>query len=171
MGAAEQLEADVSPYAISAEDVGLLHEMVAQVGAARDGGIPLGTARSDEWGFKWAVAFGRHTGTRWMRPRLTDAALNPTVEAWYHALKLFWMQQHMQPGAKRAKRGISQALPSSALLATHAHRRVLKDCGRYVGDLALSRDVLRGMCEQYKVIWGPEAFEVDQAAIFSRDAQ
>lgn len=45
--------------------------------------------------------------------------------------------------------------------------RVQHDCGRYRCDLSGVKRVLQGMCVQYKQIWGPEAFEKQQAQIMS----
>ena len=164
---AARLAADKSMFAVMPGDEHGLRDMIVQIGVARDGGIPKGTRQADEWGFGWAVKFGRATLTRWMRPRIGDNTIDVTLEAWYEAVKLFWVSHHMQPGKKRRERGYTQALPSSALMATYGHRRVMRDCGRYIGDLSLTHDVLRGLCQMYKQLFGPDAFASDQAEIYA----
>ena len=165
---ARRLASVDSPYAISAGDPLRLMDMVADVCSVRDDGLKLNTKKADEWGFKWAVTFGLATDTRWMRPRVNDPRLDVETECWYESLKLFWVQQHMQPSARRAAAGYDQALPTSSLLASYGHRRVMRDCGRYTADMRTAMQVLKGMCETYKHVFGPEAFEKHQAAILSR---
>ena len=165
---ADSLVAKEGIFSIMPGDPQSLRTLVSQVGAARDKGIPKGTRAADEWGFNWAVKFGQHTNTRWMRPLVGSADIDEELEAWYEALKLFWQHQHMQPSKRRQAKGYTKALPSSSLLATYAHRRVMRDCGRFVGDLELARDVLKGVCEIYKTLFGPEAFLPQQAEIFSQ---
>ena len=141
--------------------------MVQEIGSARDAGIPRGTRAADEWGFKKVKLFAQDIGARWMRPYAHDVNINVLTETWFVALALFWIVQHMAPSSRRAARGFMDAQPQSGLLAIYGWLRVQRDCGRYRCDMTEVKRVAHGMCIQYKAIWGPEAFEKQQAAVMS----
>ena len=162
------LLSDHTEYALCAGDPEQLRSLMSQVYDAKSAGTPKGTAAADTWGFSWAVTFGQATKTRWMTPRVGSPDINPVTERWRAALYLFWTCQHMKASARRQKQGFKEAKPTSPLLALYGYRRVLRDCDRYLADLDQVRAVLRGICALYKQVYGPEAFAVHQAKIFSR---
>jgi hypothetical protein len=166
---ATRLAANQTEYALcaTADDENLLFSLAAQMHQAKMSGIPRGTVHADNWGFGWAVSFGKATGTRWMRPRADTKSIDLLTERYVAAAMLFWFCMHMRASAKRAAEGYDKAKPSSALLALYGYRRVLRDCDRYVADMTQVCNVLKGICAMYKQEYGPDAFKVDQAALFT----
>eukprot|EP00966_Prymnesium_polylepis_P272773 6301982-Prymnesium_polylepis.1 len=71
-----------------------------------------------------------------MRPRVGSPNIDEDGESELMALMVFWIAPQMRPGAAKAAKGVSKAQPASVMLAIHAYRRVLRDCGRYRADLA-----------------------------------
>lgn len=63
-----------------------------------------------------------------------------------------------KPSAKHLDRGRSlsgqpvEYISCSSALEIYAYRRVMRDCGRYLPDMA--RGVLKGLCARYKIRWG-----------------
>ena len=154
---ADLLANDSSAYALCAEQQGRVREMVLEVNDAAAAGVPHGTLQSNKWGFAWAVKFGEHTGTRWMRPRDVSTYQERLREQYYVAMLLMWLAQMMSPSARRKKEGYGKAKPTSSMLAVYAFARVLKACGRYVPEFRFVRAVLKGICARYKLIWGQDA--------------
>ena len=74
----------------------------------------------------------------------------------------------MNPSPKRALKGYNHAKPTSPLQAIYGHRRVMRDCDRFISDMTHVNSVLKGLCELYKNMYGPEAFMVDQAELMDR---
>ena len=167
---ADSLAANTSIYAICPDDPGRLRSMVSTIGKLRFVAIPKGTKAADEWGFSWVRRFCIHMGptVRWMRPFVTDPALDPVNEAWFTCLAMLFIAQHMKPSARRRARGFDEAQPPSALLAIYGWMRVQRDCSRYVCSSSELRTVLRGLCKQYMQTWGQEAFVKQQALVFTR---
>ena len=132
--------------------------MVISTCAARNDGIPHGTAQADEWGFKWAKRFCEAVGTVVMRPRAVLDATDALCEVWFAILMLVWVSQMIKPANRRKRAGYGQGLPTSALLALYGYRRVQRDCDRHLPDLTEARRVLKGLCMRYKQRWGEEAF-------------
>ena len=167
---AERLSSINTEYAICPDDPEKLKHMVAEAHAAGLAGIPKGTNAADEWGFKHMVGFAQDCGptVRWMRPRVGSADIDEENEAWFVSCAAGYLAQVVKPSARRRKRGYTQGLPTTPLLAIYGWRRVQKDCGRYLCDMKLVRKHVRGLCMLYKKVWGPEAFEVQQAGIFLR---
>ena len=155
---AAHLQLDESKYALCSDKPELLAGLVIDATDARDAGIPHGTASADEWGFAWAKRFAIATGNAWMRPRAVFTALDVRREVMYFILMLVWISQMIAPSARRKSAGYGQGKPTSALLAVYAYRRVLRDCGRYIPEMAEVRATLKGICARYKVRWGPDAF-------------
>ena len=166
---ADALADDPSEYAICRDNPQLLRSLLTQITAAKMAGIPKGTAASDEWGWKWAVAFGSDTDTRWVTPRVGSSSINVVTERWRSAICLFWIAQHMPPSARRRREGFESAKPTSPLLAVYAWHRVLRDCDRYVSDMVHVKPVLKGLCALVKRQYGLAAFTVHQAKILSAD--
>ena len=167
---AEQLSSVATEYAICPDDPDKLRRMVCDIGDVKTDTIKFGTAKADEWGFKKVMMFCQDMGptVRWMRPRINSPLIDEVNEVWFTALALFWIAQcGMEPSARRKARGYNQAQPPSALLAIYAWRRVQRDCMRYLCDMAPVRAVLESLCLKYKQVWGPEAFEAQQAAVFA----
>ena len=107
---------------------------------------------------------------RWMRPKIGSPHINVTNEVWFTSLSMFWIAHcAIDPSARRRAKGYTQGMPPSALLAIYGYRRVMRDCGRYLCDMAAVHKVLKALCEQYKRVWGAAAFEKQQAQIFSND--
>lgn len=166
---ADSLTANTSEFAICPNDPDRLRQLVGNVGLALMDGIPNGTLSADEWGFKKVRLFAMDMGpsVRWMRPRVGSPDVDVVNEVYFTAIALFCIAQSMHPSARRRARGFDAAQPPSSLNAVYGWRRVQRDCGRYLCDMHEVRKVLRGLCEQYKRIWGDDAFVVQQAAIFS----
>ena len=167
---ADLLADDESEFKLYASNPDGLREMVISAAEARDAGIPHGTANADEWGFGWARKFGEATGTRWMRPRAASSAFDAMRETYFAVCLLVWVAQMMSPSARRRAAGYGEAKPTSALLALYAFMRVMRDCGRYVPDMATARGVLKGVSMQYKSRWGDEAFVPDRKWPFTNAA-
>ena len=169
---AEELVAIDTEYAICPDNPSRLRGMIGQVGHARHDSIPRGTKKSDEWGFRKVMLFCRDMGptVRWMRPKVCSPHINVTNEVWFTSLSMFWIAHcAIDPSARRRAKGYTQGMPPSALLAIYGYRRVMRDCGRYLCDMAAVHKVLKALCEQYKRVWGAAAFDKQQAQIFSND--
>ena len=70
--------------------------MVHDASEARDAGIPHGTTKADEWGFKWVMQFARKTNNAWMRPRMVATATDVLCEVWFTTMALVWIAQMMK---------------------------------------------------------------------------
>ena len=147
-----------SAYALFPDRPEVLRGIVVDAAAAREAGIPRGTATADEWGFQWVRKFGLATNNRWMRPRAAPTAEDALCEVWFAILALVWIAQMIAPSTRRKMAGYGQGMPTSALLALYGWRRVMLACGRYVADLTQVRAVLKGICARYKARWGDDAF-------------
>ncbi len=155
---ADRLTQHESAYALCPDRPELLRGVVIDAAAAREAGIPRGTASADEWGFQWVRKFGLATNNRWMRPRAAPTAEDVLCEVWFAILALVWIAQMIAPSTRRKMAGYGQGMPTSALLALYGWRRVMISSGRYVADLAQVRSVLKGICARYKARWGDDAF-------------
>jgi hypothetical protein len=93
-----------------------------------------------------------------MRPRSVRTAADALCEVWFTVMALAWISKMIAPSARRKAAGYGQGQPTSALLAIYAFRRVMRDCGRYLPDMAEARNVLKGLCQRYRIRWGEEAF-------------
>ena len=156
---AQQLAHDESQYALCPEQSEALESLVVSAAEARDAGIPHGTASADEWGFAWVKKFAAATGNVWMRPRVdaVTTARDRLREAYFTALALMWIAAAMPASARRRRAGYEQGMPTSALLAIYAFRRVQRDCARYLPGMEEARGVLKGLCARYKLRWGDDA--------------
>ena len=166
--AALLLATDESPYALCHDRPELLQSFVIDVAEAREAGIPHGTANADEWGFKWARGFAAATGNVHMRPRVMSTALDALRETHFMAMFIIWLSHMMSPSARRKKQGYGQAKTTSCLLAIYAFSRVMRQCARFVPDLAATRDVFKGLATRYKARWGDDALVPDRKQPFSR---
>ena len=164
---AARLAGDTSAYALCPGNEGQLRAMVAEAGSARDAGIPHGTARADEWGFKWVASFCKATGNLVMRPRAATTACDTLREVYFFVLALVWITQMMKPSSRRKRAGYEQAKPTSALLAMYGHRRVMRDCARHLPETGAARAVLKGICARYKQMWGDDAFVPERKQPFT----
>jgi hypothetical protein len=164
---AKRLAEHDSPYALFSDRPEVLQGVVIDAAEARDAGIPHGTANADEWGFKWVRRFAEATGNPWMRPRTVATDTDVLCEVWFTIMALVWIAQMIKPSARRLHAGYEQGKPTSALLAIYGHRRVMRDCGRYLPDLAATRGVLKGICARYKIRWGDDAFVPQRMQPFS----
>ena len=164
---AETLQHHDSKYALFRDQPGALHELVIDAAAARDAGIPHGTASADEWGFKWVRRFCEKTHNPWMRPRAVATVVDELCEVWFTIMALVWITQMMAPSARRLAEGYGQGKPTSGLLAIYAYRRVMRDCNRYVPEMAGTLRVLKGICARYKLRWGDDAFVVTRKQPFA----
>ena len=167
---AQRLASSTTEYAICPGDPSKLQSMIRDSATLRQEQIPKGTKAADEHGFKCVMEFAKSMGpsVRWMRPKLSDKDIDVEQEVWFAALALMFIAQHMQPSARRKERGYGEAQPTSALLAIYGWRRVLRDCGRYVCDSSAMKQVLNGLCQRYKRIWGQECFVKQQALILTK---
>ena len=166
---AQQLASHDSNYALFPDRPEVLRGVIVDATAARDAGIPHGSVKADEWGFKWVKKFCEKTGNLWMRPRAVASALDVLCEVWFTILAIVWITQMIAPSARRAQAGYTQGMPTSALLAIYGHQRVMRDCGRFTPDLAQTRAVLKGLCARFKLRWGDDAFVPQRMQPFSRD--
>ena len=163
---ARDLTLDASPDALYATDPIGLAAMCAESARAISDGIPRGTRKADEWGFRWMMRFCQQHGTRWMRPRVVPPELHAR-EAWLAAFALMWLATAMGASARREARGFTQAKASSCLLALYAWRRVQRDCGRHTCDMRLALRSLRGLNAQYRLRWGDMALVPEKRQPFS----
>ena len=165
---AERLVSNTTAAAICPDDPERLRALVVQAGSARDGAIARGSLGADENGFKWVMSFARDMGptVRWMRP-YADAVTDTLTEVWFCVLALAHIAMRIKPSSKRKARGFVLGQPTSALQALYGWRRVQRDCGRYLCDLAEVRRVLKGICLGYRALYGPEAFMKQQAQVFA----
>ena len=166
---AQQLASHDSNYALFPDRPEVLRGVIVDATAARDAGIPHGSVKADEWGFKWVKKFCEKTGNLWMRPRAVVSAVDVLCEVWFTILAIVWITQMIAPSARRAQAGYTQGMPTSALLAIYGHQRVMRDCGRFTPDLAQTRAVLKGLCARFKLRWGDDAFVPQRMQPFSRD--
>ena len=88
-------------------------------------------------------------------------------EVWFTIMALVWITQMMAPSARRLAAGYGQGKPTSGLLAIYAYRRVMRDCARYVPEMAETLRVLKGICARYKLRWGDDAFVVTRKQPFA----
>ena len=102
----EMLACDVSPYALCPDDPNQIRGMVIEAAAIRDEGIPIGTAKADEVGFKAVKDFCRSIGTPWMRPRTVTEG-EKEREALFFAMALIAVVCSMKPGARNMAKGIT----------------------------------------------------------------
>jgi hypothetical protein len=102
-----------------------------------------------------------------MRPHVATTAAEQLNEEWFTALALMFIARNIQPSHSRRKRGFEQGQPSSALQAIYGWRRVQGDCNRYLCDMRRVGKILKGLCAEYRAVWGDDAFVRHQAAIFS----
>jgi hypothetical protein len=167
---ADRLTENTTEYALCRDNPAMLRGFLMGIADAKTRGIPKGSAAADEWGWKWARAFGADTNTRWMTPRIGSSDIDPTTERWRTAVCLFWIAQHMSASARRQRLGFEKAKPTSPLLAVYGWRRVLRDCDRYLSDMTHVRALLKGLCALVKQVYGPDAFAVHQARILSNAA-
>lgn len=167
---AERLSGSTSVYAICPGDPSKLKHLVREACQHQLKAIPKGTKNANEWGFQKVKAFCKSMGSsvRWMRPRVSDPFIDVEEEKWFTCLALIYISHAMSPSARRAARGYEEAQPTSALLAIYGYHRVLRMCGRFTCDLTTVKQVLMGLCQRYKSIWGQEAFVKEQAKIFSK---
>jgi hypothetical protein len=114
---AARLTQHVSAYALFPDRPEVLRGIVVDAAAAREAGIPRGTATADEWGFQWVRKFGLATNNRWMRPRAAPTAEDALCEVWFAILALVWIAQMIAPSTRRKMAGYGQGMPTSALLA------------------------------------------------------
>ena len=164
---ASQLAANTTEYAICPGNPSAIYNMVQEASAAHDAGIPAGSKSADEWGFKKVREWATALGARWMRPRDVSTPAAVQNELWFAALCLVGLAREMPPSARRKARGFEQGQPSSALLALYGWRRVQRDCGRHLCDMSLVRQILKGICLQYRATWGPDAFIREQCKVFA----
>tara|TARA_B110000503_G_scaffold47688_1_gene77649 strand:- start:114 stop:5735 length:5622 start_codon:yes stop_codon:yes gene_type:complete len=153
---AELMVNDDTPYAICPSDPVRLRAMCVEASSSRIAAIPKGTQAADEWGFGWAVRFGKEHDTPWMRPRVVATEFI-TREVHILAFMLMWWAIQMRPSTARAARGFTQAMPSSPMNAMYAYRRVLKDCGRFLAPLSSALSQLRSLRAQYVSTWGTQS--------------
>jgi len=173
---ADILASDPSEYALCPGNESRLRAMIAETGDTRDEGIPINTAKSDEWGFKWVRAFFEDTGGPWMRPRVIGDHLAMEREKFAFAWCLCWIASHMKPAARTAAKNstgsqpgkIAAAKPGSALQAVIAYRRVQRDCGRELVPMQGVSKVLRGLLRRYQTLFGDRALVPIRAEPFSQ---
>ena len=154
--AADRMAGDDTKYAICPDDPDRLRSMCIDASVARSNAIPKGTRNADEWGFGWAVRFGKEHDTPWMRPRVVEPQWVDR-EAHVLAFMLMWFAINMRASTQRAARGFHQAMPDSPMNAMYAYRRVLRDCGRYLAPLHLALAQLRALRQQYIATWGTQS--------------
>jgi hypothetical protein len=163
---AQDLAADTSADAVCRGDPAALSSMCAESQQLLAEGIPKGTRKADEWGFKWVQRFCVAHDTRWMRPRVVEPR-HEQREAWLAAFAIVWMAATMGASARREAQGYTQAKASSCLLALYAWRRVQRDCGRHVCDMRLALKHLKGLNAQYRRRWGDMALVPEKRKPFS----
>lgn len=137
----------------------MLQRLCAAAHTSEVNGIPRGTRGHDEWGFKWVRRFATSFGLRWMLPRYVPENQRRQFEK-FAALALFHIVPLMKPSKRTRDKGIDQAMPPSGINAIYGWRRVMRDCGRHVVDMAAAGRQLRGMIETLKRTYGQNAMAV-----------
>eukprot|EP00966_Prymnesium_polylepis_P306299 7078159-Prymnesium_polylepis.1 len=74
----------------------------------------------------------------------------------------------MQPAARTRAQGFSRANPDSPMLAIYAWRRVLRNCGRYLADMALMLKQLKALRKDYVRTFGDFVLVKQQQQPLSR---
>ena len=173
---AHSMSQDESPFALCPDRPDFLLSLCTSSAATLSAGIPKGTAKADEWGFKWATLLcsKEHLNTQVIRP----AVLTPEqekAEEWLMAYAVMFFGLHMSPRRKRiASTGthvgaIDKAKPTSALLAVYAWRRVLRDAGCMLVSMKQASLHLKGMLAEYKLSYGQDSLDVIHQEPLSND--
>ena len=165
--AADKLLDTSNPYLLGPRAPGVTRSLVLASKACAHEGIPRGTLDHDTWGFNWARRFCDEHDTPVMRPRVGSEWIDTGAEAELIALMLFWVAPRMQPAPRKREKGIGNAQPPSAMQALYGWRRVLRDCGRFLGDLHQAATLLKGMNQAFLKAWGQEALAVDHHVPFA----
>ena len=152
----DRLANDSSKYALCPGEPGRLQSMVSEAARLRDEGIPIGTAKADEVGFKKVMLYCQSINTPWMRPAVV-AEDEKEREAWLYAMALVAIACSMKPGAKNQAKGITRGKPASALGYLYAFRRVMVDCSRYVPPLVHMLKACRGLNLAFKQAFGQDS--------------
>ena len=167
LSAADKLLDASNPYLMGS---GAPSSTVAMVVASKEcahSGIPRSTLDHDSWGFKWASRFCMEHDMPVMRPKCGSLHIDADAESEIYALMCFWIAPRMKPAPRKLEKGIGNAQPPSAMQAVYAYRRVLRDCGRYLGDLHKSAMMLKGMNAAFLKAWGQEALAPDHHVPFA----
>ena len=167
LSAADKLLDASNPYLMGS---GAPSSTVAMVVASKEcahSGIPRSTLDHDSWGFKWASRFCMEHDMPVMRPKCGSLHIDADAESEIYALMCFWIAPRMKPAPRKLEKGIGSAQPPSAMQAVYAYRRVLRDCGRYLGDLHKSAMMLKGMNAAFLKAWGQEALAPDHHVPFA----
>jgi hypothetical protein len=146
---ADRLLDPANPYAFGPAAGPQAQQLVAETHAALLEGIPPNTLAQDNWGFNKVAQFCRAFDVPVMRPRPGDPCLDEQLEVDFTANALVWCAPRLAPGKHTAAAGATRGKPPSAMLAIYAYRRVQRDCGRYVCDLAKVRKVLKGLTRRF----------------------
>ena len=167
---AHKLANDDSPYALCPDQPEKLLKATIGAAEARMAAIPHNTRSSDAWGFGWAMRFGCHFNTPWMRPRHVGPA-EVAREVHFYVMFLMFMAIEMKPAARTKAKGFTQAKPDSPMNAIYAYRRVLRDCARYLADLHAVLQQLKAERKKYLRTWGDAALVKDQQQPLSKQQQ
>ena len=158
-----------NPYMMGSKAPASTRALVVRAKCASTEAIPRGTAGADSWGFQWANRFCEAHDLPVMRPRVGSPNIDEDGESELMALMAFWIAPRMRPGAAKAAKGISKAQPASVMLAIHAYRRVLRDCGRYRADLGKAAAQLRGLVKSFLRDEGQDSMVTDHHIPFALD--
>ena len=155
---ARVLTSDDTAYALFPNAPGTLRELTVESERIRSAGIPIGTLKADEVGFKAVMSFCSRpdVDTPWMRPEVVEPKYRKR-ETLFYGLALIAVACMVKPGKHTAEKGATRGLPSTALGYIYSYMRVMRDCERWVPDLHLMLAALKGLNHRFKQQFGQDA--------------
>lgn len=154
---AEQMAADDSQYALCPDNPDQLRRIIIESAEIAADGVPIGTRKADETGFKAVMNFCISIGTPVMRPRV-NAVFDKGRELLFYALVIIGLAMAIKPGKHSAAKGMTTGKPSTALNYIYAFKRVMADCGRWVPDtMAGVLKALKGLNKRIRATFGQDA--------------
>lgn len=168
----DMLMRDTSPFALDANDQAALHQMIIDSRDTIVAGIPKGTLAADNNGAKWAARFCLKHDTPFVRPLTLATHADRARESFMYARFTVETAREMAPRSKhrRSEDGqiITDAKPCSALGPLYGWRRILRDGGCELPDLASVRSHMKGEVAKFKKAWGAKALVPERRMPFSQ---
>ena len=148
---------DESQYALCPDNPDQLRRIIIESAEVAADGVPIGTRKADETGFKAVMNFCISIGTPVMRPRV-NAVFDKGRELLFYALVIIGLAMAIKPGKHSAAKGMTTGKPSTALNYIYAFKRVMADCGRWVPDtMSGVLKALKGLNKRIRATFGQDA--------------